>query len=148
MKYIINFFVVAVVVVLCQSACSNRNNDPYFKYVVEGRVIDNVTKEPIENIIVSFNKHYLTTSEERQKVKYRLSPPNYDGRSDAKGNFCAFDNLWRTPLYFYDYENGLYKDTAISVDFRDIPLSGIPDGNYKGTYVLNIGDVELEKIDF
>ena len=145
---LIKFFVVALAMVLCLNACDKNKNEPhYFYYVVEGRVIDNVTKEPVKDILVSFNEHSLPSPEDRQRVKSRLSPPDYDGWSDAKGNFRAFYNLRLSAIYFYDYENGLYKDTIISIDFRDVPLSGTPSGNYKGSYVLNMGDVELERID-
>jgi len=147
MKHITKFYAVAAIAILL-SACNSKHNEPHFNYVVKGRVIDKVTQEPIKDILVSFEQYHLPNPEDRQRT--RLSPPEYDSWSDEKGNFRAFHIQWRTPLYFYDYygyENGFYKDTTISVDFKDVPLSGIPHGNYKGSYVLNIGDVELEKIE-
>jgi len=143
MKNIIKFFAFAAIMTLCLNAC--ERNVPYSNYVVEGRVIDKITKEPIEGILVSFNIYDLP-SPNSQIVITRLSPPEYDGWSDENGNFRAFYTQPRSSVYFYDY-NGLYKDTAIFIDFKDVPLSDRPYRNYKGSYVLNMGDVELEKIN-
>jgi len=145
MKNIIKIFVVAIIATLCLISC-DRNKYPYVNYVVEGRVIDKITKEPIKDILVSIHIRELPNLDDSQRVIFKLSPPPDSWLSDKKGEFST-SSSYISPIYFYDYENGLYKDTIIFVDFRGVSLSGIPNGNYRGSYVLNIGDVELEKID-
>jgi len=141
MKRIIVFFIVIVVATLCLTAC---DKNPYFNYVVEGRLIDKTTREPISNLLVSCIKYDYLLSTQKKTQKY--SPLEYDG-SDENGKFRTYLTVPCTMVYFYGNENGLYKDTTISVDFSNVPLSGKPSRNYKGDYVLNIGDIELEKIE-
>ncbi|MDR1346433.1 MAG: hypothetical protein LBK03_07000 [Bacteroidales bacterium] len=142
MKYIINLFIVAAVVTICLTAC---DKDSYFNYVVEGRVIDKITREPVSDIMVSFLRYDDLVSQKKKAQK--LSPPEYDGWSDENGKFCTHLTVPGSLIYFYSYKSGLYKDTTISVNFSNVPLSGTPHKNYKGDYVLNIGDIELEKQD-
>ena len=150
MKYIIKFFTIAAVATIILTACEN-NIKPYSYYRVEGRVIDKLTGEPVENIFVSrhqFRKPILPNQKDRQNIMYKVSPIGNDGWSNENGNFWVRDRYSYGILYFYDARvNVLYKDTAIIVNFKDVPLSGEPSGSYKGEYVLNIGDVELERID-
>jgi hypothetical protein len=122
---------------------SSCNKDPYFHYVVEGRVIDKTTKEPVKDIMVSSVRYDILRSQPKNSQK--VSPPENDGWSDANGEFRTYRPFTYSLIYIYDYENGLYKDTIISVDFSNVPLSGKPSKNYKGDYILNIGDIELEK---
>jgi len=143
MKHQIIFFTVVVITIFCLSTCVVQ---PYSYYIVEGKVIDKITKEPIENIIVSVHKPILPNQKEKQSIIYKTSPIGDDGWSDENGYFWVRDIYSYGILYFYDTrENVLYKDTAILVDFKDVPLSGEPSGSYKGDYVLNIGDVYSPK---
>jgi len=142
MKRITRLFIVAVVVATFLTAC---DKEPYFNYIVEGKVIDIVTNEPVSNIMVSLLRYdYLLSS---AKNTQKLSPPEYDGLSDINGEFRAFRTVPSSLIYFYGYENGLYKDTTISIDFSNVQLSGKPHKNYKGDYILNIGNILLEKIN-
>jgi len=131
---------------------SSCDKETYVRYIVNGRVIDKNTKEPIESILFSFNKYNLPNPEDRPK-KPKKSPLEYDGWSYTDGEFRVISDV-RLPLvyinplvYIYDYYGIGYKDTTISVDFSQVPLTGEPHKKYKGDYVLNIGDIELEKID-
>jgi len=141
MKHQIIFFTVVVMTIFCLTTCVQ----PYFEYIVEGKVIDKITKEPIEDIVVlpvSLNQ------KERQSIICKSSPIGEYGRSNENGFFTVRDRYSYGILHFRDArENLLYKDTTIFVDFKDVPLSDTPSGKYKGKYVLNIGDVELEKIE-
>ncbi|MCL2290870.1 MAG: hypothetical protein FWC34_09260 [Bacteroidetes bacterium] len=130
---------------------SSCDKETYVHYMVEGRVIDKNTKEPIKSILLSFNEYNLPNPEDRPKIP-KKSPVEYDGWSYTDGEFRVISKV-RLPLayinplvYIYDYYGIGYKDTTISVDFSNVPLSGSPSKNYKGDYVLNIGDIELGKI--
>jgi len=140
MKQTIIFLVVAVAV-FCLTSC---HKEPDALYIVEGRVIDKITKEPVKDIMVSFNKYDIIYPIDKQKIQ-KTSPIGQEGWSDENGLFSTLEKYNTSILYIYDYY-GIYKDTAISVDFSNISLSGTPTKNYKGDYVLNIGDIELEKI--
>jgi len=143
MKYFINFFIVTAVILICLTAC-----DKSYHYIVEGRLIDKTTREPVENIMVSFNKYDIIEPKGGQKIK--KSPIGGPEWSNENGEFRTLEIYSTSLLYIYGYSsnvNGLYKDTTISVDFSQVSLSGKPHKNYKGDYVLNIGDIELEKIN-
>lgn len=142
MKAIIKLLLVAIV---CLTAC---NKDSY-TYIIEGRIIDKITKEPVSGILVSFFKYDTIPSTKAKIQKY--SPREYEDWSDENGKFNASSNPCYPPytpstIYFYD-NNGIYKDTIIRVDFSNVSLSGTPAKNYKGDFVLNIGDIELEKMN-
>jgi (2Fe-2S) ferredoxin len=136
MKYIVKLFIVTSIVTICLTAC---NKDPYMYYIAEGRIIDKITREPVEGIMVSSYRYDNLLSSERH------SPPEYDTWSDTNGKFIMSQKHLYSQLYFYGYYNGLYTDTIISVDFSTVTLSGTPHKNYKGDYILYIEDVELEK---
>lgn len=131
----------AIAAIICSTACDKED---YYYYIVEGRVIDKATKEPIEDILVSYYRYDNLSSEQK---KQKTSPIEYDGRSDADGLFQALDKYSFAQLHFYSYYNGLYKDTIISIDFSNVTLSGTAHKKYKGDYILQIGDIELEKIN-
>ena len=142
MKRRTSFFTVVVIAFFCLIACDKYN---YEQYIVEGRIIDRNTREPVEYIIISFHKYdILNPPKNVQKIQKR-EPIGHDGLSDANGKFNVLEKYSTSLLYIYDYY-GVYKDTIISVDFSNITLSGTPHRYYKGDYILNIGDVELEKI--
>jgi len=145
MKRIIKLFIVAIVTIICIFACDE--GEPYFNYIVKGRVIDKVTKEPLNEIMFSSYERDLTNSEDGQK-RQKMSPPEYGyGWSNPNGEFHILNILAPALIYIYDYYGSGYKDTIISVDFSNVSLSGKPRRNYKGDYVLNIGDIELEKME-
>ena len=153
MKRIITPFMVVAITIICLFSC---NKETYAEFVVEGRIIDKITKEPVKDIMVDFHKYDIIhppyNAEDVQKIQ-RKSPIGYAGWSNENGEFCTLerfsDKSNHLLLYVYGkYGNGgnvLYKDTTISVDFSNVPLSGKPSKNYKGDYVLNIGDIELEQ---
>jgi len=143
MKAIIKLFIVAAI---CLTSCDKNS---YVYYIVEGRIIDKYTKEPVKDIMVSFNKYDIIPSRDSQKTQ-KYSPVEHDGLSDANGEFRVLEKYSTSLLYIYGSyrnESGLYKDTIIPIDFSNIPLSGKPSKNYKGDYILNIGDIELGKIN-
>ena len=147
MRRIIKILIVPSIAIICLTAC---DKEVYVHYKVEGRIIDKITKEPIRDIMVAYYEHDLPNPEDREK-KQKRSPIGHDGWSDENGKFDVLsrilDKYSYSLLYIYDcYGNG-YKDTIISIDFSNVPLSGTPSKNYKGNYVLNIGDIELEKIE-
>jgi len=133
---------------LFASTCFISCEKDYAYYIVEGRLIDKTTKEPLKDILVAFNKYDIIHPKgESTQRKMPVGGPEY---SDTNGEFRTFEQYSTSLLYIYaysSYENSLYKDTTISVDFSQVPLSGNPHKKYKGDYVLNIGDIELEKID-
>jgi hypothetical protein len=144
MKRIINFFIVIVIATICLTACEKS-----YHYIVEGRLIDKITREPVEGIMVSFNKYDIIHPRDGQKAQ-KMTPIGKEGWSNENGEFCTLETYSTSFLYIYGFssnENGLYKDTTILVDFSNVPLSGKPSKNYKGSYVLNIGDIELGKIE-
>ena len=150
MKRIIKLFILVVIATIFLIAC---NKESYVHYIVEGRIIDKMTKEPVEGIMVSFHKYDIIHPKGGQKV-LKNSPVGHEGWSDENGGFNTLISILETYspslLYIYGYssnDNGLYKDTTISVDFSNVPLSGTPSKNYKGDYVLDIGDIELEKMN-
>ena len=138
------FLVVVAAAVICLTACK----EPFAWYIVEGRLIDKTTKEPVEGILVSpimYNIH----PKSRQKTQ-KKEPSIGSDYSNTNGEFRTLERYSTSLLYVYGYssiENSLYKDTTISVDFSNVSLSGKPSKNYKGDYVLNIGDIELEKTE-
>ena len=146
MKNFTKIFVVAIVAALCFAAC-HRNTTPYTCYIVEGRIIDKMTKEPVKGIDVTVYKPILPNQEDKQNVKFKLSPIEHGGSSDANGNFQVLDTHYYGILYFA-YYNDLYKDTTIVVDFSNVTKTGTPSGNYKGEYVLDIGDIEVERENY
>ena len=147
MKYIIKIFMVAIVAIICLTAC---DKEYYAHYIVEGRVIDKITKEPVIDIMVSFAKYDIIHPPRNVQKIQKTSPIGHEGWSDENGEFNVLsrrlDKYYPSLLYIYGYYGG-YKDTTILVDFSNISLSGTPSGKYKGDYVLNIGDIELEKIE-
>ena len=143
MKHIITFVIVAIVATIFITAC---DKETYVHYIVEGRIIDKDTREPANNILVSFVRYDDLLSPEKKTQKH--SPPVYDGRSDENGEFRTVGRRLEesdVPSLFYIYGEGLYKDTTILVDFSNVTLSGTPAKNYKGEYVLSIGDIGLTK---
>lgn len=150
MKRNIIFFVVIVIATICLTvtAC---DKEIYVHYKVEGRIIDKITKEPVRDIVVAYHEYNLPNPEDRQQKRQKTSPIGYDGWSDENGEFNILERILDkysySQLYIYDYYGSGYKDTIILVDFSNVPLSGTPSKNYKGEYVLNIGDIELEKIE-
>jgi len=144
MKRIIKICVITSVAIICLTACK----EPYAWYIVEGRLIDKTTKEPVKDIMVSPIMYNTINQKSGQKTKKMDQSLDYD-YSDTNGEFRT-SNTYNTSLLYISgyssYENSLYKDTTISVDFSNVPLSGKPSRNYKGDYVLNIGDIELERI--
>ena len=141
MNYIIKFFFAAASVIFCLTAC-----DKYYCYIVEGRVIDKVTKEPVKDIMVSFYKYDIIHPPRIEPKIQKTSPMGYEGWSDANGNFRTLETNSTSLLYIYGYYGG-YKDTIISVDFSNATLSESLYKNYKGDYLLNVGDIELEKLN-
>jgi hypothetical protein len=136
MKHIIKLFIAIIVVSICLTAC---DKEPYTYYVVRGRMIDKITREPVSGIFVSFSMYDIVHPQDSKN-----SPPETDSWSDENGEFRTLDRFSHSLLYVYGY--GAYKDTTISVDFSNVSLSGTPYKNYKGDYILYIEDVELEKI--
>jgi len=141
MKHFIKFFMVTAFAIFCFTACDN-----YYCYIVEGRIIDKITKEPVADIMVSFYKYDIIHPPRIEQKIQKTSPSGQEGWSDANGNFRTLENRSTSFLYVYGYYGG-YKDTIISVDFSNVTLSKSLYKNYKGDYVLNIGDIELEKIE-
>jgi len=158
MKNITKFFAVAIIATLYFSACGSRDvfNVPYACYTIKGRVIDKETKEPIEEIMVVLG--CLLPKPQGGMLK-TSPPPRKEGWSDENGYFRAYEYIIldymqeRNDSVLVGFFNGRYnnaafhKDTTIFVDFKDVPLLGPPDGNYKGSCFLYIGDIELERID-
>ncbi|MCL2130962.1 MAG: hypothetical protein FWH36_00685 [Lentimicrobiaceae bacterium] len=149
MKNIIKNFSIAIVVTICLVAC---DKEKVVHYTVEGRVIDKITKAPVGEIMVTYYEYDLPNPEDRHRQKsQKMSPPEHDGWSDENGEFNVLDGRLEeyspSLLYFYDYYGSGYKDTSISIDFSNVPLSGKSSKNYKGDYVLNIRDIELERIE-
>jgi hypothetical protein len=145
MKNIFNIF---AVVILCLVSCKATYTD----YIVEGRIIDKSTKEPVSDIFVSLGvMHELPETEGKQNI-HKTSPIEPYRLSDANGDFRIVVTFCPSVLCinerYYGNENSLYKDTTISIDFSNVLLSGTPHRNYKGDYVLNVGDIELERIDY
>jgi len=144
MKHQIIFFTVVVMTIFCLTTCVQ----PYFYYRVEGRVVDKITKEPIKDIVVAGRVYVSPNQKDKQSIILKTSPIGDIGWSNENGYFWVRDIYSYGILDFYDTrENALYKDTTIFVDFKDVPLSDTPNGKYRGEYVLNIGDVELERIE-
>jgi len=143
MKRIITIFIVAAAII-CLTACEKNS---YEIYIIEGRVVDKITKEPVKDIYVCFHRCDIIhpPSTDGQKPK-KTSPIGGGDYSLANGEFRTLETSSTSLLYFYDYY-GVYKDISISVDFSNVPLSGTPHKNYKGDYVLNVGDIELEKTE-
>jgi len=144
MKHIIVFFIAVAIATICLTACK----EPYAWYIVEGRLIDKTTKEPVKGILVSLVEYNITHQESGQKTQKKEQSVGSE-YSNTNGEFRTFDTYSPPLLYIYgysSYENSLYRDTIIQVDFSNVPLSGKPSGNYQGDYVLNIGDIELEKV--
>ena len=142
MKRFINYFIIITVTIICLTSC-----EKHYYYIVEGRLIDKTTKEAIKDIMVSFYKYDLIPSKGERNVQ-KMSPIENYCWSDEDGRFCTVATYSTSLLYIYGYssnENGLYKDTVLLIDFSNVPLSGTPSNNYKGDYVLSIGDIELEK---
>ena len=152
MKRISTFFIVAALATIGLTSC---NKETYVCYIAEGRVIDKTTGEPVQNIMVSFHVYDIIHSKDEQEKRKpsSIDYEGYDGSSNENGEFNTLirisEEYHPSLLYIYGNENGLYKDTVISVDFSKVPLSGTPNkkDKYKGDYVLNIGDVALEKIE-
>ncbi len=142
MKRFIKFFIIVLLTIICLTACEKS-----YHYIVEGRLVDKITKEPVEGIMVSFNKYDIIYSKSEQKAQ-KKSPIGESGWSDENGKFRTLETYNTSLLYIYGYlsnESGLYKDTIISIDFSNVTLSGAPSKNYKGDYVLDVGDIELGK---
>ena len=139
------FSVVVAVAIFCLIACDK--GEPYFNYIVKGRVIDKLTKEPVRDILLSSYERDLPNSKDGQKRQKMSENPHGYCPSGPNGEFHILNRFATSLIYIYDFENSLYKDTTISVDFSNVPLSGKPSRNYKGEYVLNIGDIELEKME-
>jgi len=63
------------------------------------------------------------------------------------------DEYYPPQLHIYDgygsegFNDVIYRDTTISIDFSKASLSGTPTKKYKGEYNLNIGDIEIEKMN-
>jgi len=151
----IKFFIVIAVATICLTACEKET---YVHDIVKGRIIDKITREPVKDVMVDFNKcddiMYRPNDSQKSEKRHKYSPIRYEGWSDENGEFRTIghrlekDNIPPSLLYVYGYYgNSLYKDTTILVDFSNVPLSGKPSKNYKGEYILNIGDIELEKIE-
>jgi len=155
------FALCAVLVGLFATTSCEKN--PYVYCIVEGRIIDKITKEPVGDVLVDFNKYDIIqppSNKDNIEKMHKLSPVREFGESwsDANGEFRTFVRVFLEAPYpsliyiygIYGYcanDSSSYKDTIISVNFSNVPLSGTPSKNYKGDYVLHIGDIELEKID-
>jgi len=141
MKRIINIIFLVAVATICSTSCEKS-----YHYIIEGRLIDKTSKEPIKDIMVSFNKYDSIVPRGGQKTKkYPIGGPEW---SNENGEFRTLETYSTPLLYIYGYSSNLdrlYKDTTISVDFSHVSLSGKSHNNYMGDYVLNIGDIELEK---
>ena len=149
-KRFFGIFTVFVITTICLTSCDNYYSADY---IVRGRVIDKITGEPVENILVSSHKYDTIPPRDGHIIQSKRTPPLPYSWSHANGEFSVWGyNAPFSSIYIYGYssnENGLYKDTVISVDFSNVPLSGKPsrEFKYKGDYVLNIGDIALEKIE-
>jgi len=149
MENFTKFLAVAIIATLCFSACEISGDGPCADYIVYGKVIDKQTKEPVEGVRVSFFLHD------------KLPPPEYDGWSDSNGEFKAYShytinsmqsvNKNTVQIYFYceGVEGNLYKDAMTWANFANVTLTSEnhTNKNHKGYYSLNIGEIELEKID-
>ena len=129
---------------------SSCNKEIYADYIVEGRIVNKNTKEPVKNIMVDFHKYDIIHSPSN---KHKYSPIKSEDWSDENGKFRSSVRVLveSSPSMLYIYgsygDDGLYKDTTVSIDFSTVTLSGKPARNYKGEYILLVGDIELEKIN-
>ena len=160
MRKIVKFFVVAIIAILCFAACGGDTYSvdvPYASYNVVGKIIDKETKEPVKDVMVILQLDLPTL----QKSKGRLSMPTpKEGWSDADGYFQAYDFFTlasvaakNDSLYVsflngkYNNKDVFYKDTIVKVDIKDAIFYNHKDKNYRGYYSLEMGEIELEKID-
>jgi len=91
---------------------------------ISGKVTDEVTGKPIKGIKVTnifFSPDSLTVS-----PAYGPPPIEYVSFTDKNGNYKMSVDEIRPHLSFRDVdgeENGLYKDTTVTVDVRNIALT-------------------------
>ena len=152
-------FLLLILSVFAATFFCSCDKETYTYYSVEGRIIDKITKEAVGNIMVSYHKydisHYQNENNSRPNNAYKTSPPEYDQWSNLNGEFRMiapfFNEYCPSQLYIYDvygsldFEDVIYRDTIISIDFSKAIFSGTPTKKYKGEYTLNIGDIEIEK---
>ena len=158
MTNITKFLVVAIIATLCFASCDNAGNlydESYASYTVEGRIIDKITKEPVEEVLVVLNLN-LPISEENI---LNLPPPPCQCWSDENGKFQAYEYFTlfsvkekneSLPVAFLNgryHRDALHKDTIIWVNFQNAPFYKHSKKNYKGYYTLQMGEIELERID-
>ena len=111
---------------------------PHADYTVKGKVVDKVTKNPIEGIQVK-----VAYGEEDK------SPSFGPATTDANGDFLMMteeDYLSGNMVLFVDdidgEQNGLYNSEELTVNLDDAVQTGKGDGWYKGEYTIT-KDVEL-----
>ncbi|MDR1610573.1 MAG: radical SAM-associated putative lipoprotein [Candidatus Symbiothrix sp.] len=118
---------------------------PTADYTVKGAVVDKKTGKPIPGIRVAY-------SPDGAMLMYGVTPTPYKEKAsvttNAKGEYkltekSSFEEI--LPVYVSDIDgdqNGLYRDTVLTVNFKDAVRSGKPQGWYVGEYTVNM-DVEL-----
>jgi len=158
MKNFTKIFAVAIIAILCFTACRigrDEFNVPYATYHINGKVIDKETKEPIEEVMVVL---YLNLPTPKQSILKTSPPPPKQGWSRANGEFEAYEYFTLSSMRERNdsvpvaFLNGRYnitashKDTIIWVDFKNAKFTGDSYRNWKGSYELNMGEVELEKL--
>ena len=123
---------------------------PNSKYTVVGTVTDKSTSKPIKGIRIGF-KPYTDIM-----LMYGVMPVEYYSNmadtSDIDGFFKLSDRFYigevpddKIYVYVEDVdgtENGWYRDTIITADYKDIEPVGKATGWYNGEYIINT-DIEL-----
>ena len=158
MKNITELVVIAVIAILCFAACGDGGSywldDSYASYNAVGKVIDKETKEPIKDIIVVMYLGQITP-----QSFFRFSQNEAANcLSDENGEFQVYENFTSASVdtrndslsvFFLNsrYKSAFYKDTVIWVDFKNATFHNQPYKDYMGYYTLEMGEIELEKID-
>jgi putative lipoprotein (rSAM/lipoprotein system) len=140
-----------LITLLCFSSCksSYEYGSPYADYTVKGKVTDKLTGNPLKGIRVGYSPLFDGMDGDGTPP---IFVPNASTLTNIEGEFkiTSPNDYWRgtvVSVYVDDIDgeaNGSYASDTLSVDFKNAPQIGKPDGLYEGEYTVTV-HIELEE---